>query len=144
MFPFALSEKKGLLLFYAFSVITVASIFLGIAIEESFPYVIPLAFLFVWFVLFDFKKIYFVLIALIPLTREFGLGSLSLDVPGEPILIVMMFVFFFYMLKRREYDPAFVKHPLIQLLFLHLIWILVTVFFSYKVLFSTKFFVAKI
>src|SRR5688572_18594582 len=98
MFPFAISEKKGLLLFYAFSVITVASIFLGIAIEESFPYVIPLSFLFAWFVLFDFKKIYFVLIALIPLTREFSIGSFSLDVPGEPVLIIMMLVFFFYLL----------------------------------------------
>ncbi len=144
MFSFSLSEKTGSVLFYGFSLLTVASIFLGIAIDETATYVIPLAFLFVWFALFDFKKIYFLLIALIPLTREFSLGALSLDVPGEPVLIILMLVFFFYLLKRKEYDSAFIKHLIIQLLFLHLLWIFVTVFFSYKVLFSAKFFLAKI
>ena len=144
MFSFSLSEKTGSALFYTFSVLVVASIFLGIAIDETATYVIPLVFLFVWFALFDFKKIYFVLIALIPLTREFSLGTLSLDIPGEPVLIVLMFVFFFYLLKKREYDSAFLKHPITQLLFLHLLWIFVTVFFSYKILFSAKFFAAKI
>lgn len=144
MFSFSLSEKTGSVLFYGFSLLTVASIFLGIAIDETVTYVIPLAFLFVWFVLFDFKKIYFLLIVLIPLTREFSLGALSLDIPGEPVLIILMVVFFFYLLKKREYDSAFIKHPIIQLLFLHLLWIFVTVFFSYKVLFSAKFFLAKI
>jgi len=144
MFSFSLSEKSGSVLFYGFSLLTVASIFLGIAVDETVMYVIPLALLFVWFALFDFKKIYFLLIALIPLTREFSLGALSLDIPGEPVLIVLMLVFFFYLLKKREYDSAFLKHPLLQLLFLHLLWIFVTVFFSYKVLFSAKFFLAKI
>jgi O-antigen ligase len=144
MFSFSLSEKTGSLLFYVFSLLTVASIFLGIAIDETVTYVIPLVFLFVWFLLFDFKKIYFVLIALIPLTREFGLGALSLDIPGEPVLIVLMVVFFLYLLKRREYDLEFLKHPIIQLLFVHLLWIFITIFFSYKVLFSVKFFIAKI
>ena len=144
MFSFSLSEKTGSVLFYGFSLLTVASIFLGITIDATVTYVIPFAFLFIWFALFDFKKIYFTLIALIPLTREFSLGALSLDVPGEPVLIILMLIFFFYLLKRKEYDSVFIKHPIIQLLFLHLLWIFVTVFFSYKVLFSAKFFLAKI
>lgn len=144
MFSFSLSEKTSAFLFYAFSLVTVASIFIGIALDEVYPSLVPFAFLFIWFALFDFKKIYFLLITLIPFTKELSLGSLALDIPGEPVLIVLMFIFLFYMLKKRDYDKAFLKHPLMQVLFLHLIWILVTVFFSHKVLFSAKFFLAKI
>ena len=144
MFSFSFSEKTGHILFYIFSFITVASIFLGIALEETYPCLIPFVFLFVYFVLFDFRKIYFLLIALIPLTREFTLsGTLALDIPGEPVLIILMFVFLLYLLKERQYDMTFLQNPIIQLLFLHLVWIFVTIFFSYKVLFSAKFFLAK-
>ncbi len=145
MFSVSFSEKTTGALFYAFSLLTIASILLGIAIEETYPYLIPFAFLFAWFAFFDFKKIYFLLIGLIPLTREFSLsGSLALDIPGEPVLIILMFIFLFHLIKNKKYDTGFLKNPLIQLLFLHLLWIVVTVFFSYKVLISTKFFLAKI
>lgn len=143
-FSFKLSEKSSSALFYAFAFLVVASIFLGIAVDETYLCLIPFAFLFAWFALFDFKKIYFVLIALLPLTRELRLsGTLALDVPAEPLLIMLMFIFLFYM-AGRHYDYAFLCHPLITLLLLHLLWILVTVFFSYKILFSIKFFLAKI
>ncbi len=145
MFSFSLSEKAGNSLFYLFSLITAASVFLSIALEETYPCLIPLSFLFICIVLFDFKKVYFLLIALIPLTREFSLsGTLALDIPGEPLLILLMFTFLIYILKERKYDLAFLNNPIIQLLIIHLLWIFVTIFFSYKVLFSVKFFLAKI
>jgi len=114
-------------------------------LESSYPYLIPFVLLFGWFAFFDFKKIYFLLIALIPVTKEVSLsgGSLALDVPGEPILIILLFVFLFYLLEKRSYHVSFLRHPLITLLILHFLWILVTVFFSYKLLFSVKFFLAK-
>ncbi|HXH17787.1 MAG TPA: O-antigen ligase family protein [Chitinophagales bacterium] len=141
---FSLSEKASGISFYAFALISIASIFFGIAIDETLPFLIPFAWLFVWLVLFDFRKIYFLLITLIPFTKEFGLGSFALDIPAEPVLIILLVVFMFHLLDKRAYDPAFLRHPLMTILFLHLFWLLVTVFFSYKVLISTKFFLAKI
>ena len=112
MIPFSISEKNSIPLFYAFSTLTVLSVFIGSYLDVVYLFLIPWVVIFCYFALFDFKKVYFLLVAAIPLTREFNLsGSLSLDIPGEPLLILLMFIGVFYLMKSRKFDIEFIKNP---------------------------------
>ena len=145
MFKLAINKRWGNVLFSLFTLLIATAIFLGAYLELDSLFVIPATALFAYFALFDFKKLYYLLILALPITLEKELpGGLSIDIPGEPVLITFLMIFIFYLLTKRKYNPEFIKTPLIQILFVHLTWIFVTIFFSYEILISLKFFLSKI
>ncbi|RTL58238.1 MAG: O-antigen ligase family protein [Sphingobacteriales bacterium] len=112
--------------------------------ETSFVY-IPFAILAVLFVLFyDIKVLFFLLLFFIPFSVEYAVtDTLSTDLPDEPMMVGLAGCIILYIL----YDPStikkYIKHPLIQLLFLELTWIFITIFFAYEKEVSIKFLLAK-
>lgn len=72
-------------------------------------------------------------------------GGFSTDLPAEPLMIIMMGIYFLYIATNREkIDKEFFKNPIIQLLFVHILWILISAFFAEIKLIAIKFFLAKL
>lgn len=81
----------------------------------------------------------------LPLSTELAItDSLSLDFPGEPLLILLTGAILFLLVARRFSLPlALFKSSLLVLILLHLFWIGITILFSREPILSFKYLLAK-
>lgn len=139
------SIHESEVLFYSFGFLLLASLFLGIALEKYFLFVIPAIVLFTFQIIVDFRKVFYLLFALIPLSTELSLpGGFSTDFPVEPLTVVLMGVFFLFLIKNgKDISGKFYLHPISLLLLLHFAWIFTTTIFSTHFFISFKYLLAK-
>ncbi|MCB9282537.1 MAG: O-antigen ligase family protein [Lewinellaceae bacterium] len=132
-------------IFWAFAGISLLSFFVGIATNYLFLLGTPALLLVGYLAVVDFKKVYFLLWALIPLSTEVYLpGGFGTDLPDEPFMLLLTGVFFIYLIRHgKELDKRFFVHPISMLLFLHLAWMTVAMITSSLPLVSVKFLLAK-
>ncbi len=105
---------------------------------------LPAAALVAWLAVVDFRKIFFLLLAAIPVSIEFQIGSFGTDLASEPLMWLLFLVSIFWFLKNwRTVDARFLRHPISWVLFLHLSWMLLAVIESQDLVVSLKFFLAK-
>jgi O-antigen ligase len=134
-------------LFIAFATILVGSCWASAFFESFYPLVIPPIILLTYISITDFRSIYFLLLACIPLSTEIELpNGFSTDLPTEPLIIGLMLIYGFYALKNGVIlrGSKIFQHPITLLLLLHLGWTFVTVVNSESLFFSIKYFLAKI
>jgi O-antigen ligase len=138
-------EKFWLNIFYVFSAIALACAFLSIYFEEYLLMLIPAAILFLYLSINDFRFIYFLLIAMIPLSTEVALpGGFATDFPTEPLIAGLMLLFLGFILAKPDlFDKEFLKSPVIFLLIIHYCWILISTIYSSNPIVSLKFTLAK-
>lgn len=126
--------------------ITLASLITAVVLEIPFLAGIPFIVILLWISIVNFKLLFFILTAFIPLSTEIYLpGGLGTDLPTEPIMVLLMIVFLFHLLLSKSFsiDKLFINHHLIWLLLFHFIWIAVTCIYSYDFVISLKFLLAK-
>ncbi|MFN4256939.1 MAG: O-antigen ligase family protein [Saprospiraceae bacterium] len=120
---------------------------LPVGIWKNLPFVaaIPAVMLLAWLTLVDFRKVFFLMLAAIPVSIEVSIGSFGTDLPSEPLIWVLYLSAIAWFLKsgRRAVDVRFVRHQLTLLLFLHLSWMLFTAAISQDAVVSVKFVIAK-
>ena len=133
-------------LFYLIGISTIVCLFMGILTRHYELFLIPPGILFLVLLFVDFRKVYYLLIAMIPLSIEMDMpGGLSMDMPAEPLMIILMLTFFLYFFKNPAVlHKEIYRHPIIQILLLHLVWILVAALFAEMKVIAIKFFLAKI
>jgi len=94
----------------------------------------------------DFKKLYYLLYAAVPVSIavEVG-GGFSTDLPSEPIMIGLSLIAILHLIVNRpKAIGSFIKHPITVLLILHLVWTFISVLNSEYSTIGIKFFLAKI
>lgn len=133
-------------MFWFLAGITLLSIFVGIAANLYVLAGLPAFLLLAYVTVVDFRKTFFLLLGLLPLSTEVYLpNGLGTDLPAEPLMVLLMGVFLLYLLKHfSALDAGFYRHPITLLLFLHLGWILITSITSANPLVSFKFLAAKL
>ncbi|AII50574.1 O-antigen ligase family protein [Hymenobacter sp. APR13] len=106
---------------------------------------LPVAALGVAVLLVDWRWVYYILLATLAFSVEVALpGGLSMDVPSEPLLLVLLVCFVVSVLLGRSQVPARVwTHPLVVLMGLALLWSVVSTAFSVNTLKSVKYLLAK-
>jgi O-antigen ligase len=114
--------------------------------ETPLPLFFPALIAFVFQVLIDYEKIYFLLFLSIPVSTEVFLTEhLATDLPTEPLIVGLMVIYFLILLTNPlSLDRNFIKHPLSKLILAHVAWIAVTAFTSSAMGFSFKFLLAKV
>ncbi|MEM1319331.1 MAG: O-antigen ligase family protein [Bacteroidota bacterium] len=132
-------------LFRTLAIVTLLSLFAGIATELYVLAGIPVFLLLAYMCLVDFRKVFFLLLACIPLSTEIYLpNGLATDLPTEPLMVGLMLVYLVYVLvNSRRLNSGFIKHPVTLLVLLHLVWILITTVSSQLFVVSLKFSLAK-
>ena len=142
-----ISRSQAKTTFIVFATVIIASCWLGAALDSFYPLAIPAFGLLIYMTIVDFKSVFFLLLACIPISAEFELpNGFSTDIPTEPLTIGLMLVYIIYALKN---DPilrgrGFLRHPITLLIGLHIGWIFVTMINSENLFYSIKYFLAKI
>lgn len=138
-----ISEKNIL---YTGAGILLASVFTAILFREPLVCLAPIALLLAWQIIIDYRPVFYLLLLVTPVALEYRFeGGFGTDIPTEPLEILLMFTFIFYVLLRREQlDIAFFKHPISLILYIHFAWILVATVFSTDVAISFKYVLAKL
>ncbi len=132
-------------MYYGFAAITLISLFVGIIGSWYFMVGIP-AFLLLLFVsIVDFRKVFYLLIACIPLSTEFHLpNGFGTDLPTEPLMVGLMLIALLFGASRTDrLNTPFFRHPITLILLLHLTWIYATTITSELLFVSIKFSLAK-
>ncbi|MEL6866151.1 MAG: O-antigen ligase family protein [Bacteroidota bacterium] len=134
-----------LILFKAFALITLLSLFIGIATDFYYLFAAPALVLLLYISVVDIRSIFYLLLVCIPLSNELYLpGGLATDLPTEPLMFGLMLLYFLYIFNNAQnIDGRFFRHPITLLLFAHLIWIYVATMFSSELFVSIKFALAK-
>jgi len=127
------------------AVIMLACLWAGIAFEAWWLIGIPAALLVAWLTVVDFRRVYFLMLACIPLSIEMELpGGLGTDLPSEPLMWLLTLVSITWFFRHwHTIDGRFLRHPITLALFAHLVWTTVCVITSSDVLVSFKFLLAK-
>jgi len=121
-------------------------IILGIATDAYFLFGLPVLYLGAYLAIVDFRKIFYLLLATIPLSTEVNLpGGFGTDFPSELLVIVLMGIYSLYLIRNgTRLDSHFFKHPITLLLLLHLAWIGISSLHAGEKIISLKFLLAKI
>lgn len=133
------------LLFGVLAVLGVVSIWAGIGFQMWWLMGIPLGLALLWLTVVDFKRIFFLLLAALPLSMEQELpGGFATDLPSEQLMWLLTLCGIGWFLRNApKVDGRFLRHPLALALLLHLCWIAVSVVTSQDVYVSVKYFLAK-
>lgn len=139
------TKPVELSVYWTATVLAIVSLFAGFILEEPLFFTIPAAFLFAYQMIVDYKVIFWLLVLATPFSIEYYADSgLSTTLPTEPMMIIFMFTFvFFIFLKRDDFDRAFYLHPLSIILYVHFGWLLFTTLYSADIVISLKYMLAK-
>jgi O-antigen ligase len=129
----------------AFAGLSVVAILGGVATEAWWLLGLPAVLLVVWLAAVDFRKVFFLMLAAVPLSTEVELpGGLGTDLVSEPLMWLLTLVSVPWFLRHyRSVDARFVRHPITLLLLAHLAWTVVCTAGSQDVVISLKFLLAK-
>lgn len=124
----------------------IACILLAIITEWYFLLGVPALLLLVYLTVVDFRAVFYLLLACLPLSTEIQLpNGFGTDLPTEPLMIGLMLVYGLYVLQNgRQMNGRFIRHPISLLVLLHLAWVLITTITSDLFFVSFKFALAKI
>ena len=93
----------------------------------------------------DYKKLYYILWATIPLSTEVEFGSIGTDLPDEILMIALMGIaIILFISKAPKLSMRMMLNPITLLLLLHVAWIGITTVTSTQTVISLKFFAAKL
>lgn len=138
------SDPKWLFGLWGLFVLLVFAV--GVAKEWYFLSLAPLFVLLVFWTLVDPQKVFFLLMACIPISTEVVLpNGFGTDLPSEPLIVGLMLValaLFLWRLPRLQSFPLI--HPITILLVAHVLWIAASTLQSDFLLVSVKFLLAKI
>jgi hypothetical protein len=120
----------------------------AVGVKYDFPIVgfAPLALLvFVW-AFANYKSLFFLLVAMLPISIEYYFSdSLATDLPTEPLMIGMMGITLLLLITRHKQFPfQALKQKLFLLLLLHLFWILLCAIQGENFVHSFKVFLSKL
>jgi O-antigen ligase len=123
-----------------------ASIFTATYYNIELLWLVPPALLVAYLAFVDFKKLFFLLFASIPISTEYTFpNGFSTDLPSEPLMVGLMGITFIYvLLNLNSINTKIIRHPLTLMLLLHIGWTLITTITSENFIFSLKFSLAKI
>ena len=123
----------------------IVTVFAGILTEEPLFFAAPVAFLIAYQLVINYKVIFYILLIVTPPAVEYYSDSgFSTTLPTEPLMIILMFTFIFIVSMKKEIvSRKFLLHPVTIILYIHYLWILITMIYSTDVVISLKFLLAK-
>ncbi len=140
-----LTYKNEKLWFYLITGITTVFALLGFLLEDPMFLLVPGVVILGSIALTDIRYIFYLLLFTLPISFEFiFLNGFALALPTEPLMAALLLLYFFYVaVFLKQYDFAFIKHPITQLALVHLFWIGLAALYASLPFVAFKFFLAK-
>jgi putative inorganic carbon (hco3(-)) transporter len=109
---------------------------------------LPLAILIVLLAIFDIEKIMYIMVFSTPLAislKELGYNEgLNLSLPAEPLMIGITLIYLLNKLSNTVDSKQIYKHPITVIIFIQVLWIVVTTITSELPIISIKFLLSRI
>lgn len=135
---------SDLIAFWGVALISCLSILYGLNSEQYLAFLVPALAVMAYLALVDFRIIFYLLLFFLPLSIQVTFGTMSTDLPTEPIMVALMFLFFLYYIRYPHVVPdSFFRHPFVVLVALQYLWIFFTMLHAENVVVSVKHFLAK-
>jgi len=131
---------------YTLLFILVSSYFL--TQEEYLPLLLPLGLAFSLLALLSMDSLLLFIVFLAPLSIKFSelvpQPPFDLDLPTEPLMLLLTFIFIVKYISERTFDARILKHPITITLYIYLLWQLITSITSSMPLVSFKASISKL
>lgn len=139
-----LTLKKNLGFYIPAAVFAIANCIL-LSIDIYWLAVLPGILFVVWMAFYQPKYAILFIAFFTPLSLkvDFEDYGVSINLPTEPVLMILMMLFYLGVLKGQNYDWKIFKQPLSILIIISMVWILVTALTSSMFIVSIKFFIAR-
>jgi O-antigen ligase len=139
-------QPTGAGLVLGFTGLVLAAVLVAVGSGYYFLAGVPVIGLVVYLAIVDFRQLYWLLIAAIPISTEIVLpNGLGTDLPTEPLIVGLMLLFGVFVLQHlSRLSTDLLRHPITLLLLLHVSWIACTTITSDLFVVSLKFLFAKI
>lgn len=137
--------KRLSLLYWGTSLFTALNITL-IVFDVYWLMALPFALAIMLLFFFSLDKLIYLLVFLTPFSFKFvheGMGF-TIDIPTEPVIVAVMFLFLFRLVYEQHYERRVLKHPVTILLLLNLLWMGVTTLTSEIPFVSFKYFISRL
>ncbi len=129
----------------AYACFTVVCTLVAAVLQHPLPLAGPAAVLILALAVFDLNLVFYLCLAGITFSTEVELGPLSMDLPVEPLMILLAALgLVLFLVRSRQIPAAFYRHPISVLLALHVSWIALTTLTSAYPVTSVKFLLAKL
>ncbi len=132
-------------LVWATGVGSIAAAVAAALLELWWLWAAPAVLLLGWLAATDFRRLYYLMLAAIPLSTEINLpGGLGTDLPSEPLMWVLTLVAVFWVARHwRAVGQRFLLHPITLALLMHLAWMTLTCLTTTHPVVSLKYWLAK-
>ncbi|PJJ59582.1 O-antigen ligase family protein [Hymenobacter chitinivorans] len=132
-------------LFIGFILLLLLSGSAALLLQTPLWLALPFAGVGVAVLLVDWRWVYYLLLLTLAFSREIPLpGGLSMDVPSEPLMLVLLGCFgVSVLLGRTQLTARIWTHPLVIIMGLALLWSTVSMLFSVNTMKSVKYLLAK-
>ena len=128
--------------------ISIAFIALNIVLvvnEFYFGFAIPIALLVLWMAIYEYDKLWYLIIFATPLSVNVELeGGVGFYFPTEPILFGLMGIVILSQLTDQNIDKKIFSHPVTRIIMIYLLWVFISAMTSSMPMVSFKFFLAKL
>lgn len=113
---------------------------------EEYPYaIIPLVLLGILLFYFQLDKILYFVAFLTPLSINMLIGEeTNMTIPTEPLLVVFVVVYIIKFFVDSSYDKRVLRHPITLALAFYVMWMIITSFYSVRMLVSFKYTLSKL
>ena len=123
-----------------------ANLYLVVQKDIYWLFLLPLVLIVLYFYLTAYDKIVLIITFLTPLAvnisdLEMGLG---VSLPTEPLMFGVLLIFIANLIFQNNYDKRLAAHPISYIIYLSLLWILLTTLTSELPLVSVKFLVSRL
>jgi len=116
--------------------------------DSLFINALPLVFIVVLLAVFSFEKLIYLIVFFTPLSMPLRslIPGLSFDMylPTEPLLFGVLIIFILKIVSEKSFNRKILIHPVSIIIYLNLLWILITSFTSTMPVVSFKFFLARV
>jgi putative inorganic carbon (HCO3(-)) transporter len=131
--------------FYSYGLgLLLLSIYLAYSQLIETALIVPAVLFFLCLVLLSLDKILILIAFCTPFSVKIAIGNAGINLIDEPLMLVMMLVFFIKLLEQSLLIKEQLKHPLTLAIVINLLWVLFTTLTSSMPLVSFKFFIARL
>ncbi|MEZ4684772.1 MAG: hypothetical protein R3B47_01475 [Bacteroidia bacterium] len=131
-------------LLLAMAALVLLSAYVSIRLSQPKVWIAPIAALGVMAAIWDYRPLWYVMIAAIPASLHLEMGAIAIDMPSEPMMLMFLGILFLNMVSGRQFglqNKIFPFHLLIMAL---LFWTGFTALLSDFPLRSMKFMLARL
>ncbi len=136
--------KNEYIFFFSAALIYILINIIGLWKEIPYLTVLPFAMLLALVITKDYRNLFYLILASLPLSIDFYFGSLSLSAPSEPFLIIGTALLIILIINKRISIKPYLNNPLVLLILLQLLLISFNIFISKEPILSFKYLLAKI